>query len=95
MSHRGPKSMRKVDDLSLIFIDFYVPALTPHLNSTESSLQPSENIILFVVCRMYRCHQQRDLDGHQVFGSYHLYICCTMWGTGVNLVAPLLVYRLV
>jgi hypothetical protein len=28
MSLRGPKSMRKVDDLSLIFIDYYVPALT-------------------------------------------------------------------
>jgi hypothetical protein len=27
MSLGGPKSMRKVDGLSLIFIDFYVPAL--------------------------------------------------------------------
>jgi hypothetical protein len=40
--------MRKVDCLSLIFIDFYVPALTPRLNSTEPSLQLSENITLFV-----------------------------------------------
>jgi hypothetical protein len=46
-------SIRKVDDLSLIFIDFYVPALTPHLNSSETSLQLSENITLFVVCRIY------------------------------------------
>jgi uracil phosphoribosyltransferase len=30
----GPESMRKVDALSLIFIDFYVAALTPRLNST-------------------------------------------------------------
>jgi hypothetical protein len=37
--------MRKVDDLSFIFMDFYVPALTTHLNSTETSLQLSENII--------------------------------------------------
>jgi hypothetical protein len=37
--------MRKVDGLSLIFIDFYVPALTPRLNSTETSLQLSENRI--------------------------------------------------
>jgi hypothetical protein len=29
MSLRGPKSMRKVDGLSLIFIDLYVSTLTP------------------------------------------------------------------
>jgi hypothetical protein len=46
MSLRGPKSMTKLDGLSLIFIDFYVPALTPRLNSTEASLQLSENITL-------------------------------------------------
>jgi hypothetical protein len=34
--------MKKVDDLSLIFTDFYVPAPTPRLNSTENSLQLSE-----------------------------------------------------
>jgi hypothetical protein len=50
MSLRGPKSMRKVDGASLIFIDFYVPVLTPHLNSSETSLQLSENITLFAVC---------------------------------------------
>jgi hypothetical protein len=50
MSLMGPKSMRKVDGLSLIFIDFYV---SPRLNSTETSLQLSENITLFAVCRIY------------------------------------------
>jgi hypothetical protein len=35
MNLKGPKSMRKVDGLSHIFFDFYVPALTPHLNSTN------------------------------------------------------------
>jgi hypothetical protein len=50
MSLRGPKYIRKVDGLSLIFIDFYVPAVTPRLNSTEASLQLSENITLFAVC---------------------------------------------
>jgi hypothetical protein len=50
---RGPKSMRKVGGLNPILIDFYVPALTPSLNSTETSLQLSENIILFAVCRIY------------------------------------------
>jgi hypothetical protein len=38
-----PKSTRKVDCLSLIFIDFYVPVLTPRLYSNETSLQLSEN----------------------------------------------------
>jgi hypothetical protein len=53
MSLWGPKSMRKVDGLSLIFIDFYVSAHTPRLNSTETSLQISENRTLFAVCRIY------------------------------------------
>jgi hypothetical protein len=53
MSLRGPKSLRNIDGLSLIFIDFYAPALTPRLNSTETSLQLSENITLFAVCRIY------------------------------------------
>jgi hypothetical protein len=53
MSLRWPNSMRKVDGLSLIFIDFYVAAFTPRLNSTETSLQLSENITLFAVCRIY------------------------------------------
>jgi hypothetical protein len=53
MSLRGPESMTKVDGLSLIFIDFYVSQLTPRLNSTETSLQLSENITLFAVCHIY------------------------------------------
>jgi hypothetical protein len=36
--------MRKVDGLSLIFIDFYVPALTPRLNSSYISLQLSQEL---------------------------------------------------
>jgi hypothetical protein len=43
--------MRQVEGPRLIFIDFYVPALTPRLNSTENSLQLSENITL--ACRIY------------------------------------------
>jgi hypothetical protein len=50
MSHWGPKSKRKVDGLSLILIDFYVPELTSCLNSTEISLQLSENITLVAAC---------------------------------------------
>jgi hypothetical protein len=53
-----PKSMRKVDCLSLIFIDFYVPVLTPRLNKIEPSLQLSENINpLCDLSHIYRCHQ--------------------------------------
>jgi hypothetical protein len=45
--------MKKVDCLSLIFVDFYVPALTPRLNNTDTSLQLSENITFFVGFRIY------------------------------------------
>jgi hypothetical protein len=44
--------MRKVDGLSVIFIEFYVPALTPRLNSIKTSLQLSKNITLFAVYRV-------------------------------------------
>jgi hypothetical protein len=53
MSFKRPKYMRKVDGLSLIFIDFYVPALTPRLNSSETTLQLSENITFFAACRIF------------------------------------------
>jgi hypothetical protein len=53
MTVRGPKSMRKVDGPSLIFIVSYVPAVTPRLNSTETSLRLSENMTLFVGCPIY------------------------------------------
>jgi hypothetical protein len=46
MSFMGPKSTRKVDGLNLTFIDFYVPALTPRLNSTETSLQVKVKFML-------------------------------------------------
>jgi hypothetical protein len=73
--------MRKVDGLSFIFVKFYVPALTPRLSSTETSLQLSENITLRCLSHtyMYRCRQQRDLDRQQAFGPYHLkyaVTCC-------------------
>jgi hypothetical protein len=44
--------MREVDCLSFVFIDFYVPALTPHLNCIKTALQLSENIPLLVLCRI-------------------------------------------
>jgi hypothetical protein len=55
MNFKGSKSMRKVNGPSLIFIDLYVPLLTPSLNSTETSLQLSKNVafFFFAVCRIY------------------------------------------
>jgi hypothetical protein len=53
MTLKGSKSRRKIDGLSLIFIDYYVPALTPRLSSTETSLQLSANITLFAALRIY------------------------------------------
>jgi hypothetical protein len=76
MSLRPPKSMRKLGGLSLIFLDFFVAALTQSLNSTETSLQLSENITLFAVYRCLFCHQQRDLDIRKAFGAYHVYVDC-------------------
>jgi hypothetical protein len=45
--------MSKKDGLNLIVNDFYVPELTTLFNSTETSLQLSENITPFEVCRIY------------------------------------------
>jgi hypothetical protein len=72
MNLRGPKSMRKVDGMSLTFIDFYVPALTPCLHSTESSLQVSENINFFAVGRIYTGVIKRDLV-YTICLGYHIY----------------------
>jgi hypothetical protein len=47
--------MRKVDSLNLIFIDFYVQALIPLLNNTETSQQQQ---------------RQADLDRHPVYGDW-------------------------
>jgi hypothetical protein len=94
MSLRGPKYMRKVDGLSLILIYFYVPVLTPYLNSTETSLKFSENTTLFAVCPKYTGVISKETPRHQEFEVYHLYIDCIMWGTGRNLVEPPFVYPL-
>jgi hypothetical protein len=46
-------SAGELDGLSLVFIDFNVPALTPRLHRSEAALELSENITLFAVCRIY------------------------------------------
>jgi hypothetical protein len=49
MSLKGHTSVVEVDGPTLIVIDFCVAALTQRTDSTEASLQLSENIILFAV----------------------------------------------
>jgi hypothetical protein len=89
MSLRGPKSMRQVGGLSLIFIDFYVLALTPHLNSTETSLQVSENITHFAVYRLYTGVISKETYIETKRLRRIIYTYCRIWGTGRNFVAPL------
>jgi hypothetical protein len=70
--------MRKVDGLSFIFIDFYVPVFTTHLNSTETSLQISENINLFATCRrVSSAMRPRQIPG--VWGVSFIY---TLYNVG-------------
>jgi hypothetical protein len=51
ISLRGPKSVRKVNGLSLIFIGFMFQR--SRLSSTETSLEIPKNITIFAVCRIY------------------------------------------
>jgi hypothetical protein len=93
MSLKGPKSVSKVDGLSLILIDFYVPALTPRLISTETSLHLSENISLSVLQsqKSKLCYDRLSVGQSVFMSSTHLglttrfYYCQTvasllMWG---------------
>jgi hypothetical protein len=47
ISSKGLKFMKKVDGLRLLFINIYDQAFTSRLNSTDTSLQISENITPF------------------------------------------------
>jgi hypothetical protein len=75
MSLRGSKSMRKVDGLSRIFIEFYVPVLTPRLNSMETSLQLSGYITFFAVCRVYTgtIIKETSIDTRSLGGNIYIY----------------------
>jgi hypothetical protein len=76
--------------MAWVFIDFHVPALTLHLNITETSLQLSENITHFAVCRIYTADHSPPTSAEiknggaihplPMFGAYHLCIYCTLWG---------------
>jgi hypothetical protein len=80
INFRGPKSVRKVDLLILVFIDFYVPPLTPRLNSADTWLQLSENITLFAVCHICTGVIKKET-------YIRVYARCLGAGTGRNLVA--------
>jgi hypothetical protein len=43
-------SAGETDGLSLVLIDFDVPALAPRLHRSEAALELPENIALFAVC---------------------------------------------
>lgn len=45
-----PKSMRKVDGLSLIFIETFMFQLSHHVSIAQTSMQLFVNITLFGVC---------------------------------------------
>jgi hypothetical protein len=60
---KGPKSMRRVDDLSLIFIDFYVPALTPRVSNAETLLQISDNLLSFASIQVSSAKRPRTTPG--------------------------------
>jgi hypothetical protein len=64
--------MRKIDGLSLVFIDLCVPVLTRQLHWSKVTLQLSENMSFFVFCWIYTCHQKNWLDGHLGLRGYHL-----------------------
>jgi hypothetical protein len=72
--------MRKVDGLSPVFIDFYVPALTLLLNITETSLQSSSRAVPYIEVSLAK--RPRQTPG--VLGVSFMYTCmyCTMWTRG-------------
>jgi hypothetical protein len=78
LSLRGPKSVRKVDGLSLIFIDFYFPALIPYLSSNETLLQLPENMTLFAVCHIYGgvISEETEIDTRCL--GHFIYILCNV-----------------
>jgi hypothetical protein len=80
MNLRRPRPMRNIHGLSLIFITFDVPALTPVLNNSENSLQLSEDVILLSVCRIYNDVLRKETYKDTRCLRQIIYIHCTMWG---------------
>jgi hypothetical protein len=65
-------AMGEIDGLILNLIDFYVSAPTPELHQSNATLQFSENITFFVICRRDTSRQQRGLSGPVGFAGYRL-----------------------
>jgi hypothetical protein len=64
---KGPKSMIKIDDMILNFIDFYVPILNPRL----ITLRPRCNFLRKLqYLQSLACYQQRELKWHQLLLVY-------------------------
>jgi hypothetical protein len=55
MGLKRSNSMREVDDLHFIFINFNVLALAQFLNRIQTALQLSENITIFAIHDMHTC----------------------------------------
>jgi hypothetical protein len=90
MSIKGPKYMREIDVLSLTFIDFYVPVLSPRLSSTETSLQLSENITLFAVCRIYTGVINKEIHIDTRCLGRIIYIVADLLKVSLGVLAPAL-----
>jgi hypothetical protein len=60
-------SMSEIDRLSLVFIDFNIPAFTPGRHRVEPTLDLSQNI----ASHIDMCRPQRELSSHRGFGGYH------------------------
>jgi hypothetical protein len=88
-------SMGETDSQSLIFTDFNILALTSWLQWWQAMLELSGNITLFAVSGVYTCvpHKEGQVM-YLVSGEHHLYTNYTIWGTGWNPAAPLLVFLL-
>jgi hypothetical protein len=60
MNLRWRKSMREVGGPRFILIGFNVPALSLCLECIETALQLSENITLFEIGSIHKCHRQMN-----------------------------------
>jgi hypothetical protein len=95
VSLRGPKSVRTLDCLSLIFITFMFQGLRHVPIALRPRCKLSENISLFAACRMYTDVSKETQEDTRCLRRIIYVYTCTIWGTGRKLVAHLLVYPLV
>jgi hypothetical protein len=70
------KTSLRVPNLCEEYIDFYVPTLTLRLNSTETSMQLTENITLFAACNFHYIASGQAHRKHLFFYCCVLIHCC-------------------